>query len=184
LATGISTIDFSLSSIPSTGINLLFDLASGRNYQVSIALPSASWANLSVEILNSALGPDNGRDPDVQPAYVPEGWSTSNTTDGYSFAQGSGLDRSLIIGSTSFSLSADENSDARDMLSFAGSATGTGLLSFGLRTYNGSGAFLVRLVGEGGQAMPTPEPASMLLIGAGLIGTAGAIRRRKGRATA
>ena len=111
LATGISTIDFSLSSIPSTGINLLFDLASGRNYQVSIALPSASWANLSVEILNSALGPDNGRDPDVQPAYVPEGWSTSNTTDGYSFAQGSGLDRSLIIGSTSFSLSADENSE-------------------------------------------------------------------------
>jgi len=27
--------------------------------------------------------------------------------------------------------------------------------------------------------MPTPEPASMFLIGAGLIGVAGAIRRRR-----
>jgi hypothetical protein len=178
-----STIDFSLSSIPSTGINLLFDLASGRNYQVSIALPTSSWSNLSLEILNSALGPDNGKDPDVQPAYVPAGWSTSNTSDGYSFAQGSGLDRSLIVGGATYALTADENTNARDMLSFAGSATGSAILTFGLRTYNGSGAFLVRLVNGGGNggAMPTPEPASMFLIGAGLIGTAGAIRRRNAR---
>jgi hypothetical protein len=175
-----NTIDFSLSNL-SPSVNLLFDLASGRNYQVSIALPSSSWANLTVEILNSALGPDNGQDPDMQPDYVPAGWSTSNTTDGYSFAQNSGLDRSLIVGGTTYALTADENTNARDMLSFAGSATGSAILTFGLRTYNGSGAFLVRLANGSGGAMPTPEPASMLLIGAGLIGTAGAIRRRNAR---
>jgi len=178
------TIDFGLSMDPSTPVNLLFDLASGRNYQVSIALPSANWSNLTVEILNSALGPDNGSDPEDQPSDVPAGWSTSNTTDGYSFAQGSGLDRSLMVGSASFALTADEDTNARDFLSFSGFGTGAGILSFGLRTYNGSGAFLVRLAGTANGAMPTPEPASMFLIGAGLLGTAGVIRRRRTRGQA
>jgi PEP-CTERM motif-containing protein len=177
------SIDFGLSSL-STPVNLLFDLASGRNYQVSIALPSASWSNLTVEVLNSALGPDNGPDAAEQPAYVPAGWSTSNKIDGYSFAQGAGLERSLVVGSTSFSLTADEKTNARDLLSFSGSASGAAILTFGLRSYNGSGAFLIRIADAAGSAMPTPEPASMFLIGAGLIGTAGAIRRRKARGQA
>lgn len=177
-----SMIDFSLSSIPSTGVNLLFDLASGRNYQVSVALPSASWSELSLEILNSTLGPDNGMDPAVQPDFVPEGWSTSNNTDGYSFAWNSGLERSLVVGSATYSLMVDENTNARDFLAFSGSGSGAGVLTFGLRGYNPD-PFLVRIAATS-SAMPTPEPASMFLIGAGLIGTAGAIRRGKRRATA
>ncbi|HSL23613.1 MAG TPA: PEP-CTERM sorting domain-containing protein [Vicinamibacterales bacterium] len=177
LATGSKTIDFDLNWDASEPLLVKFDLKSGVDYQVNVALPSTSWTGMTVEVLNSAVGPDNEVDP-AQPSYVPAGWSTSNKWDGYSFAQSSGLDRSFTVGAVSFAVMADETTHARDLLSFSGFGTGAAMLSFGLRTYNGSGAFLVRFAGIG-DAMPTPEPASMLLLGAGLLGTATAIRRRR-----
>jgi hypothetical protein len=172
-----NSIDFGLAF--TAPVFLMFSgLSAEQNYQVDIMLPSANWTMLTAEVLNSASGPHNEGDP-TQPGYVPAGWSTSTDYDGFSFAQRADLDRSLVVGGSSFAVAADEGTNLRDLLSFSGMATGAAALSFGLRDYDGNGSFLVRLAAAGGNAVPTPEPASMMLIGAGLIGTAGAIRRRR-----
>jgi hypothetical protein len=153
-------------------------LKANTNYQVSLALPVSSLTGLTIEVFNTVTGDDNERDPDPQPTYVPDGWSTSTDYDGFSFAQRASLDRSLVVGSTSFALTADETTDARDLLAFSGLATGAGTLSFGLRDWAGNRSFLIRITATFADAVPSPEPASMMLLGAGLLGTAAAVRRR------
>lgn len=174
-----NSIDFGLAFSSAAPVFLMFSgLRAEQNYQVNITLPSTSWTTVTAEVLNSSSDPYNAGDP-TQPGYVPAGWSTSTDYDGFSFAQNASPARSLVVGGSSFAVAADEGTNLRDLLSFSGMATGAAVLSFGLRDYDGSRSFLVRLAGVGGSAVPTPEPASMLLIGAGLIGTANAIRRRR-----
>jgi hypothetical protein len=157
---------------------LVTGLQANTNYQISLALPVTSLVGLTLEVFNDVTGRANERDPNPQPIDVPDGWSTSTDYDGFSFAQRASLDRSLIVGSTSFALTADETTDARDLLAFSGLATGAGTLSFGLRDWDGNRSFLIRITATFADAVPTPEPASMLLLGAGLLGTVAEARRR------
>lgn len=128
------------------------------------------------------LGPLPEQVPELPyPSWVPAGYSTSNDDDGLSFAQGSGLPRT----STTFpSLYVDELFHVRDFLEFSGGtvsgAGGTDLMTFGLRDNNVTSLaapnqpfLLVQRVND-----PIPEPATLILLGAGLAG-AGLIRRRK-----
>jgi hypothetical protein len=180
VATAGTSITGNLATPVNSEVFLLFSgLRTGGNYTVNLTLPSATYTSVTAEVLNSSPGYGNANDPSAQPGYVPAGWSTSATNDGFSFAQSAGLARGFVVGGTSFAVSADETTNARDLLSYSGMATGSGALTFGLRDYFGNRSFLVRLTTTGSNGMPTPEPASMMLIGMGLLGTAAAIRRRK-----
>jgi hypothetical protein len=158
---------------------LVSGLDARRNYQVTLTLPGGVlWTGLTAEILNPSTGAFNERDPAPQPSYVPTGFSTSTDYDGFSFAQGAGVERMfLAAGGTAFGVFADERTDRRDFLSFTGSGLGTARLAFGLRDTYGERSFLIRLVGSG-NALATPEPATMLLLGTGLLAVARVARKR------
>lgn len=126
------------------------------------------------------LDDDDGLDALPYHAGVPDGFSASNTKDGFSFAQSSGLERSAIFAGGSASIFADEYTNAADALRFVGLADASGgvRVTFGLRDFDGGRTFLVRL--SAGDPLSTPEPMSMLLVGTGLAGLA-AVRRRRRR---
>jgi PEP-CTERM motif len=144
---------------------------------VNMSGPS-SWTNLTAETLNPSRGWGNAGDPNPQPGYVPSGFSTSTNYDGYSFAQGSGLERAfLTAGGTGFAVFADELSNARDLLRFSGSGMGCAVAIFGLSVANRGRSFLIRL--DPGNPLATPEPGAMLLVGSGLVAVARVVRKRR-----
>jgi hypothetical protein len=154
------------------------------NYQVVVNMQGAAeWTELTAEVLNPiGKGGGNADDPKPQPGYVPPGFSTSTDYDGFSFAQGSRMERGFIAaGGSAFGVFADELSNARDMLTFSGLGTGPATLMFGLRDFGGGRAFLIRLVGVGKDAVATPEPASLLLVGGDLVALARAARKRRSK---
>ncbi|HEX2445586.1 MAG TPA: PEP-CTERM sorting domain-containing protein [Vicinamibacterales bacterium] len=177
-----NTITFNLMFGLSNPIFLMVDGLDARtNYQVEVNVQGpAEWTEFTAEILNPMKGGGNADDPSPQPGYVPAGFSTSTDYDGFSFAQGTRMERGFIAaGGSAFGVFADELSDARDMLTFSGLGTGPATVMFGLRDFGGGRAFLIRLVGVGRDAVATPEPASLLLVGGGLVALARAARKRR-----
>lgn len=176
MSSGLS-IDLGTLSMPagSTATYLIDGLDARDNYSVSFMLDGA-W-DFTAEVLDP-VDRDDSLDPVDQPAYVPTGFSTSNTRDGFSFAQSSGLERSAVFAGGSASITADEDTNRGDVLMFAGlSGAESARVTFGLRDYHGERGFLLRFAAAP-DAAPVPEPASMFLIGTGLAGLAAYRRRR------
>lgn len=162
----------------SSGFIFIDGLDARRDYTVQFTVVDpavSSFTTLTAEILDPLSDGFDAADA-AQPAYVPDGYSTSNNTDGLSFAWDSGLERSATFASGGeAALHVDEDSNARDMLAFHGFTPGSADVTFGLRDNLGGRAFALRLSVDG--AIANPEPASLLLIGTGLLGLARARRR-------
>jgi hypothetical protein len=158
-------------------------LAARQDYAVTFqvaGMEGSQFTALTAELLDPLSDGFDTMDS-LQPSYVPDGFSTSNNTDGLSFAWNSGLARSAsFAGGGVATLHVDEDTNSHDLLAFHGFGPGAlADVTFGVRDNLGSRGFLLRLSTDGQALASTPEPASLLLLATGLAGLARFGRRRE-----
>jgi len=166
------------------GIVQMSGLDAGVAYRVNKIITNASgadWISFAQELLDPAGFADDTDDP--TPAFAPPGFTSSNDTDGLSFAQGFGLPRTSAV----FSNVDVDELGGRDFLDFFGGSLldgGVDNMNFGVSDNNGLGGpncngtscpnqpFLLVQRPNARSVTAVPQPGSLLLLGAGLLGAA------------
>lgn len=150
------------------------------SYTVVKNITNNSGANF-ITFANELFDPAGNRNDDLdpmQPAFIPAGWTTSNDSDGLSFAQGLGIPRNSDAFGT---VVADENSDARDFLDFVNGNVANGgsfFVTYGLtNTSSVNDPFLLGQRANVRTLVPEPSTWALLILGFGAVG--GAMRRKR-----